>query len=149
VRIAIAWCGQQNRALQPRCNHLAEMLNRTTNRCYDMSNRTGDVLRTFPPRPLNPDERALVDMWLSVACDVASAYVSERRSDDPVLYRRVVITVGPDPGPTYLVHAPIGISCWLVSSVGRGCDVQRFDSLRAALNSIRPVFELTGSGAAQ
>jgi hypothetical protein len=27
--------------------------------------------------------------------------------------------------------------------------VQRFDSLRAALNSIRPVFELTGSGAAQ
>jgi hypothetical protein len=125
------------------------MLTQTTNGCHAMPNRTGDVLRTFPPRPLHPDERALVDMWLSVACDVASAYVSERRSDDPVLYRRVVIAIGPDPGPSYLIHAPAGISCWLVSSVGRGCEVQKFDSLRAALNSIRPVFEISGSGSAQ
>ena len=63
-----------------------------------MTDRIEDVLRTFPPRPLNPDERALVDTWLSATCDVASAYVSERRSDDPALYRRIVVTLGPDPG---------------------------------------------------
>jgi hypothetical protein len=124
------------------------MLTQRTNGCHAMPNRTGDVLRTFPPRPLNPDERALVEMWLSVACDVASAYVSERRSDDPALYRRVVVTLGPEPGPSYLVHAPAGISCWLVTSVGHGCEVRTFDTLRAALNSIRPVFEINASGAA-
>ncbi len=86
-----------------------------------------------------------MDTWLATACDVASAYVSERRSDDPALYRRIVVTVGPDPGPSFLIHAPGGISCWLVSSVGRGSDVRRFDSLRAALNSIRPVFSLNAA----
>ena len=110
-----------------------------------MTDRAGDVLRTFPPRPLNPGERALVDTWLAATCNVASAYVSERRSDDPALYRRIVVSVGPEPGPSYLIHAPTGISCWLVSSVGRGSEVQRFDSLRAALNSIRPVFSLNAA----
>jgi hypothetical protein len=105
-----------------------------------MTDRAGDVLRTFPPRPLNPSERTLVDAWLAATGDVASAFVSERRSDDPALYRRIVITIGPEPGPSYLIHAPAGISCWLVSTAGRDPKVQRFDSLRAALNSIRPVF---------
>jgi hypothetical protein len=114
-----------------------------------MTDRTGDVLRTFPPRPLNPDERALVDTWLAATCNVASAYVSERRSDDPALYRRIVITVGPDPGPSLLVHAPTGISCWLVTMVGHGSEVRRFDTLRAALNSIRPVFTLNAAGSAR
>jgi len=110
-----------------------------------MTDRAGDVLRTFPPRPLNPDERALVDTWLAATCDVASAYVSERRSDDPVLYRRIIVTIGPKPSPSYLIHAPAGISCWLVSSVGHGSEVRRCDSLRAALNSIRPVFNLSAA----
>jgi hypothetical protein len=114
-----------------------------------MPNRTGDVLRTFPPRPLNPDERALVDTWLAATCNVASAYVSERRSDDPALYHRIVIAIGPDPRPSFLIHAPAGISCWLVTSVGHGSDVRRFDSLRAALNSIRPVFDVSAAGSAQ
>ena len=110
-----------------------------------MTDRTGDVLRTFPPRPLNPDERALVATWLAATCDVASAYVSERRSDDPAIYRRVVVTLGPDRAPSYLVHAPVGLTCWLVSRVGRGGDVQRHDTLRSALNAIRPVFILDSS----
>ena len=105
-----------------------------------MTDRTGDVLRTFPPRSLNPDERELVAQWLAETYDVTSAFVSERRSDDPAIYRRVVITIGPEQQPSFLVHAPSGISCWLVSSVGRGSEVRRFDTLRAALNSIRPVF---------
>jgi hypothetical protein len=114
-----------------------------------MTDRTGDVLRTFPPRPLNPDERALVGTWLAAACDIASAYVSERRSDDPALYRRIVVTVGPDRTPSFLIHAPTGISCWLLTSVGHGSQVQRFDTLRAALDSIRPVFVLSAAGSAQ
>lgn len=105
-----------------------------------MTDRTGDVLRTFPPRPPNPDERALVNEWLAATCNVASAYVSERRGDDPAIYRRIVISVGPQRTPSYLVHAPIGMSCWLVSSVGHGSDVRRYDTLRGALNSIREVF---------
>jgi hypothetical protein len=108
-----------------------------------MTDRTDHVLRTFPPRPLNPAERALVTTWLAATCDVASAYVSERRSDDPSIYHRVVVTVGPERAPSHLIHAPIGLSCWLVSKVGRGVGVRRYDTLRAALNSIRPVFELS------
>ena len=107
-----------------------------------MTDRTDHVLRTFPPRPLNPAERALVSTWLAATCDVASAYVSERRSDDPTILHRVVVTVGPERTPSHLVHAPIGLSCWLVSKVGHGGEVRRYDSLRAALNSIRLVFEL-------
>lgn len=105
-----------------------------------MTDRTGDVLRTFPPRPLNPDERALVATWLAATYDVASAYVSERRSDDPAIYRRVIVTVGPERVPSFLIHAPEGISCWLVSAVGHGSQVRRYDTLQAALNSIRLVF---------
>jgi hypothetical protein len=113
-----------------------------------MANRTGDVLRTFPPRPLNPDERAQVNTWLAATCSVASAFVSERRSDDPALYRRIVITIGPERTPSYLIHAPTGISCWLVTSTTHATEVQRFDSLRAALNSIRPVFDLNEAASA-
>ena len=104
------------------------------------------MLRTFPPRPLNPDERALVATWLAATSNVASAYVSERRSDDPALYRRVVVTVGQDRGPSCLIHAPVGLSCWLVSPVVQGSEVRRFDSLLAALNSIRPAFVLSEAG---
>jgi hypothetical protein len=108
-----------------------------------MPNRTGDVLRTFPPRPLNPDERALLATWLAATSNVASAYVSERRGDDPTLYHRVVVTVGQDRGPSCLIHAPVGLSCWLMSSVGHESEVRRFDSLLAALNSIRPAVVLS------
>jgi hypothetical protein len=105
-----------------------------------MTDRTEHVLRTFPPRPLNPDERELVTGWLAAAGDVASAYVSERRSDDPALFHRIVVALGPGTAPDYVVHAPTGVSCWLVTNLGEGTEVRRFDSLRAALNSIRRVF---------
>jgi hypothetical protein len=113
-----------------------------------MNDRIGEVLRTFPPRPLNPDERAQVATWFAATCDVASAYVSERRSDDPALYRRIVISVGPERRPSFLIHAPSGISCWLVSEVGPDPQVRRFDTLRAALNAVRPVFVLSAAEAA-
>src|SRR5262249_2635325 len=57
-----------------------------------------NVTRNFPARPLTPDERALVADWLATAGDIASAYVSERRSDDPDLHHRILISAGPPRG---------------------------------------------------
>ena len=98
-----------------------------------------DAIGHFPARPLTPDERALLTEWLAAAGDIAAAYVSNRREDDPVLYRRIVIVTEPDEGPSHLVHAPSGRDIWIVFSLGRRVRLQRFHTLQAALNSIRPV----------
>ena len=98
-----------------------------------------DAIRYFPPRPLTPDERALVAEWLALAGDIADTYVSNRRSDDPALYRRIVIVSKPDEGPSHLIHAPPSRAVWIVFTIGRRTKIQRFPTLRAALNSVRPV----------
>lgn len=65
-----------------------------------MSSYAQAVMLTFPPRELSPLERELVQEWLGLAGDVSEAHVSTRRSDDPALYRRIVITDAPDGRPT-------------------------------------------------
>ena len=55
-----------------------------------------DILLTFPPRMLSPAEQTLVQEWLELANDVPLAYVSQRRSDDPTFFGRVVIATGSD-----------------------------------------------------
>jgi hypothetical protein len=97
-----------------------------------------DVIRKIPARLLTPDERALVAEWFAAAGDFAEAYVSNRRADDPALYRRIVIVTKPGDAPSYLVHAPSGRHIWIVFSLGRRTKIKRFQSLRAALNSICP-----------
>ena len=97
------------------------------------------ILLTFPPRPLASYEHAILAEWLSLVGDGASATVDERRSDDPTTYRRIVISAGSDGLRSHLVHAPTGMTCWLVNTVGVHSHVHVFDSLRDALNSIRPV----------
>jgi hypothetical protein len=97
------------------------------------------TIRDFPARLLTPDERALVAEWIAGAGDIAEAYVSNRRVDDPALYHRIVIVTKADDGPSHLVHAPPGRDIWIVFSLGRRTKVQRFRALRAALNSVRPV----------
>ena len=104
-----------------------------------MAHRPRDILRTFPPRALAPHEHAVVADWLSHAGDIVSAYVAERRSDDPTIYRRIVIVAGPSNHRSHLIHAPEGMSCWLLFSIGEYPPVRQFDTLREALNSIRPV----------
>lgn len=104
-----------------------------------MAYRTVEILRTLPPRPLRPDERELVDAWLSAAGDIASAYFCERRSDDPALYRRIVISDAQDNGPSYLIHAPAVVETWITLNVRQPSTAQSFNSLRDALNSVRPV----------
>jgi hypothetical protein len=103
----------------------------------------------LPARLLTLSENALVVEWLSMAGDVASAYVSNRHGDDPALYHCVVIVTKPDDGPSHFVQTPCGRDVWVVFSFEQRKRVQRFQTLRAALNSIRPVFGAVGSGAMQ
>jgi len=98
-----------------------------------------DAIRHFPARLLTPDEHALVAEWLAAAGDIAEAYVSNRYSDDPAYYRRIVVITKPGDGPSHLVHAPTGGETWVVFSRSPNSQVEIFPSLRAALNSIRPV----------
>jgi len=98
-----------------------------------------NVTRNFPARPLTPDERALVADWLATAGDIASAYVSERRSDDPDLHHRILISAGPHEALSHIIYAASGRDIWVVLKSGRRTKIQRCRSLQAALNSIRPV----------
>jgi len=98
-----------------------------------------DPARQFPARPLTPDERTLLAEWLAAAGDIVLAYVSDRRSDPLSLQHRIVITSDPTEEPSHLVYAPSGRDIWMVFSFGSRTRVRRFASLRAALNSVRPV----------
>ena len=107
-----------------------------------MADRTADVLRTLPPRLLRADERKLLADWLSAAGDIASAYFCERLSDDPAMYRRIVIFEEVSLGPSYLIHTPISVDAWITLNVRHAPEVRSFDSLRDALNSVRPVLQM-------
>jgi hypothetical protein len=98
-----------------------------------------DGTHYFPARLLTPDEHALLAEWLSAAGDIAEAYVSNRRGDDPAYYRRIIIVTKPEEGPSHLVHAPTGRPEWVVFTRGANPQIDIFPTLRAALNSIRPV----------
>src|SRR5689334_8780533 len=98
-----------------------------------------DAVRHFPARPLTPGEHVLVAEWLALAGDVAATYVSSRRSDDPALFRRIVVAAHPGEGPSHLIHAPSGRDIWIVFTLGRRMKIRRFRTIRAALNSVRPV----------
>ena len=50
-----------------------------------------NVLLTFPPRPLTDWEQETLRGWLE-AVDGFTAFVSQRRRDDPAIYRRIVIS---------------------------------------------------------
>ena len=104
-----------------------------------MTSRTDDNLQALPPRPLRPDERELVAEWLAAAGDVALAYVSARSSDDPAIYRRIVINVDGDDQPSYVIDTPDGLDLWTVLQCRPELDAYEFGSLREALNFVRPV----------
>jgi hypothetical protein len=97
------------------------------------------VVLTFPPRELSPFERELVREWLALAGDISEAHVNARRSDDPALYRRIVVSDAPDGRPTHLIHQPDGLELWVKMTIGPDPEIEMLSSLRAALNSIRPV----------
>ena len=99
------------------------------------------VLLTFPARAISPDERKLVSQWLALAGDITAAYTADRRSDDPALYRRIVIVDNPHGRPAFLIHQPAGLTMWVKTVVRRKGRIETFETLRAALNSIRHVLD--------
>jgi hypothetical protein len=104
-----------------------------------MLRRTEDILQTFPARPLRADERELVAEWLAAASDVSSAFVSERRTDDPAIHSRIAISVESNGAFTHFIHTPVHNDVWIVLNVHYRPEVQQFDTLLEALNFIRPV----------
>jgi len=100
---------------------------------------TEDILHTFPARPLRADERELVAEWLAAASDVTSAFVSERRTDDPAIRSRIAISVERNGAFTHFIHTPVHNDIWIVLNVHYQPEVHQFDSLLEALNFIRPV----------
>jgi len=103
-----------------------------------MINQSTHDHEALPPRPLRPEERDLLAEWLAAAGDVSKAFVSSRRSDSSAIYRKIVISVELDGEPTYLIDTPAGTDLWIVVQCRPVPDAYQFDSLRDALNFIRP-----------
>ena len=101
------------------------------------TDRASPVLMTFPPRPLTDGEREILRAW-STEVDDVFAFVSERRSDDPTIYRRIVISRTSTGQRLYIVRPPQGHDSWLVISAKEGEDLARCPTLRAALNFVKP-----------
>ncbi len=106
-----------------------------------MDSEAAIVFLTFPPRSLGDGERETVRRWLAGTSDIAAAYASERRGDDPAHYRRIVIVEAGSQRPNYLVHCPDGTNMWLVTTLAERESVRVYQSLQAALNAIRPALE--------
>jgi hypothetical protein len=110
-----------------------------------MPSHADNVILTFPPRPVSQWERALVAEWFAATqregAGITRAFVSERRGDDPNIVGRIVIIARPSKEPTHLVYSPAESAFWVVTVAPNWNEPQRFRTLRAALNSIRPVLE--------
>lgn len=104
-----------------------------------MSSCSNDTGRAFPPRLLRPDERELLAEWLAAAGDIASAYVSSRKNDDPEIRRRIVISTAKGGGPTHFIDTPTGTDLWIVVQLHPDMEAYEFRSLREALNFVRAV----------
>jgi hypothetical protein len=97
------------------------------------------ALLSFPPRALSEPERELFSEWLSRAGDIPLAFISQRRSDDPRMYLRIVIWLDAGGERVYTVHTPSVGAGWLVAPFDQPSLANIYDTLRDALNSIRPV----------
>ena len=104
------------------------------------------VLLTFPPRPISQWERALLAEWFAATqrdgLDVARTFVSERRGDDPRFLGKILVVMQARREPSFLVYSPREAAFWVVTEAPLWDQVQRYRTLRAALNSIRPVLEM-------
>jgi hypothetical protein len=108
-----------------------------------MLSAADNVVLTFPPRPISQWERAQLAEWHAAARerapDIGRAFVSERRSDHPRIAGRIVVTLRSSQDPAYIVHAPVGLTFWVVAAAPDWDTLHRFRTLTAALNFIRPV----------
>jgi hypothetical protein len=93
---------------------------------------------SFPPRSITDGERQVLLDWIDANAELA-AFVSERRSDDPTVYRRIVVLRRSTRQRLYLVHCPEGSNWWMVTAASERENVGFFPTLRAALSFIRPM----------
>jgi len=100
------------------------------------------TISSFPPRPVTDGERQVLLDWLSITDDV-SAFVSERRSDDPGIFRRIVVLRRATRKAMYLIHCPQNSNWWVLTSAIERENVGYFPTLRAALQFIRPLARRT------
>jgi hypothetical protein len=118
--------------------------------CIAMPSHADNVILTFPPRPISQWERALLAEWFVATkregLDIARAFVSERRGDEPKIVGRIVVVARPSKEPTHLVYSPAESTFWVVTMAPNWNEPQRYRTLRAALNSIRPVLEMPEIG---
>lgn len=102
-----------------------------------------NVVLTFPPRPISQWERAQLAEWHAAtrehAPDIGRVFVSERRTDHPRIAGRIIVTLLSSQDPAYLVHAPAGLTFWVVAAAPDWDTLHRFRTLLAAMNFIRPV----------
>jgi hypothetical protein len=111
-----------------------------------MTSNADNVFLTFPPRSISQWERALMAEWFAATqhdgLDVARVYVSERRGDDPRFFGKIAVVLRASREPSFLVHSPRETAFWVVTAAPDWNQAQRFRTLRAALNSIRPVLDM-------
>ena len=111
-----------------------------------MPSTADNVILTFPPRSVSQWEKAVLAEWFAATrrdgLDVVRAFVSERRGDDPTMLGRIVVMLRAAKEPAFLVYSPADSAFWVVASAPGWSELQRFRTLRAALNSIRPVLEM-------
>ena len=93
---------------------------------------------SFPPRPVTDGERQLLLDWIEASDDL-TAFVSERRTDDPGIYRHLVVLRRINRQRLYLIHCPQRSNWWTVLSAAERENVGYFPTLRAALHFIHPV----------
>jgi hypothetical protein len=103
-----------------------------------MDHHSQNALRALPPRPLTDDERLLLRGWNKAATRL-SAFVSERATDDPAIYRRIVVSRRDTQQPLHLIHASTESAGWIMVAADGAGHFQRFPSLRAALDHLEPV----------
>ena len=96
------------------------------------------VLRTSSPRSLTDDERLLLLDWIQAA-QRFTAFISERRSDEPAIYRRIVVSLRATRQHLYLLHAATEPAGWIMLTIATGEYAGRYPTLRAVLDYIEPV----------
>jgi hypothetical protein len=87
---------------------------------------------------MTDDERLLLRDWIEAA-PAYTAFISERRTDEPAIYRRIVISLRATREHLYLVHAATEPACWVMLCIATGEYAGRFPTLRAVLDYIEPV----------
>lgn len=111
-----------------------------------MPTNPDNVILTYPPRPISQWERALLAEWFAATqrdgLDVSRAFVSERRGDEPRMLGKIVVVMRGGREPAHLVYSPRETAFWVVTSAPNWDHVHRHRTLRAALNSIRPVLDM-------